>query len=84
MNMKFRSFILKVLRLTEFLMLTSSLFHFDIAERKNEFLNIFMPYFYLFISFSLEFYTVFRLYIQAEGYRNILKLKCSPLAFSSY
>ena len=37
--MKFRSLFLKVLRLAEFLMLRSSLFHFDIAEGKNEILK---------------------------------------------
>ena len=37
--MKFRSFFLKVLRLAEFLMLRSSLFHSVIAEGKNEFLK---------------------------------------------
>ena len=38
-RMKFRSFFLKVLRLAEFLMLRSSLFHSVIAEGKNEFLK---------------------------------------------
>ena len=38
-HMKFRSLFLKVLRLAEFLMLRSSLFHYNIAEGKNEFLN---------------------------------------------
>ena len=38
-RMKFRSFFLKVLRLAEFLMSRSSLFHSVIAERKNEFLK---------------------------------------------
>ena len=36
-RMKFRSFFSKVLRFADFLMLRSSLFHFVIAEEKNEF-----------------------------------------------
>ena len=38
-RMKFRSFFLKLLKLDEFLMLRSRLFHSDIAEGKNEFLK---------------------------------------------
>ena len=38
-RMKFRTFFLKVLRLAEFLMSRSSLFHSVIAEGKNEFLK---------------------------------------------
>ena len=38
-RMKFRSFFLKVLRLAEFAMLKSSLFHFVITEGKSAFLK---------------------------------------------
>ena len=33
---------------------------------------------------SKVLYTLFLLYIQVEGYRNILKLRCRPLGFTSY
>ena len=44
--MKTRSFFFKVLRLAEFLMWRSSLFHFDIVEGKKRVLKIIMTYFY--------------------------------------
>ena len=41
------------------------------------------------ISYSLDqqfkiLYSLFVLYVQVEGYGNILKLRCTPLAFTSY
>ena len=40
LRFKFRSFFLKVLRLAQFLMLRSSLFHSILAEGKNKFLKL--------------------------------------------
>ena len=38
---------------------------------------------YLWIN-SVKFYTVCFIVCQIEGYRNILKLSCRPLAFTSF